>query len=90
MPRQQTNELPVSVREYLPAHAQEIFLAAYNSAWDEYVQSDNHRGGESREDAAFKVAWAAVKREYKKDERTGQRRPTAGPESAGHGARTSH
>jgi cation transport regulator len=90
MPYQETNELPHSVREHLPAPAQKVFLAAYNSAWDEYAQPDTRRGGESSEEAAFRVAWAAVKHEYEKDERTGKWRPKAGPESAGHSARTSH
>jgi cation transport regulator len=89
MPYQQMNELPESVREHLPEHAQNIFLAAYNSAWDEYAQPDTRRGGESREEAAFRVAWAAVKHEYEKDERTGQWRPKAGRESADHSAPTS-
>lgn len=70
MPYDKTKELPESVRDTLPAHAQEIYRAAYNSAWDEYERAGSRRGNESREEAAHKVAWAAVKNKYKKDDRT--------------------
>jgi cation transport regulator len=56
MPYQQTNDLPESVKEHLPKHAQEIFLAAFNSAKEQYRE----------EGRAFRVAWGAVKRDYKK------------------------
>ena len=56
MPYASIDELPPATR-YLPPHAKEIFLAAFNSAWDEY-------GGD--EETAFRVAWAAVKKRYKK------------------------
>ncbi len=62
MPYQTLNELPDSVTEHLPHHAQEIYQAAFNNAWDEY----NHQ-----EQRAHKVAWAAVKNEYHKNEETG-------------------
>lgn len=58
MPYQQIEDLPDSVKNHLPKHAQEIFLAAFNSAQDEY----------DKEEAAFKVAWSAVKRDYEKGE----------------------
>jgi cation transport regulator len=53
-------DLPPSVRAHLPRHAQEIFLAAFNHAWDEYADHPE------RETVARKVAWAAVKRRYVK------------------------
>lgn len=62
MPYDKISDLPEDIREHLPKHAQEIFRAAFNSAYDEY----NH--DESR---AFRVAWAAVKDKYQKDEKTG-------------------
>ena len=77
MPYQRTEELPESVRDHLPAHAQEIYRAAYNNAWDEYKDPKERRSAESREEVAHRVAWAAVKHEYEKDERTGQWRPLA-------------
>ena len=56
MPYATIGELPPSVR-HLPLHAQEIFRAAFNAAWDEY---------DGDEETAFRVAWAAVKNRYKK------------------------
>lgn len=56
MPYQQIDELPDSVKNHLPKHAQEIFLAAFNNATKEYDE----------EETAFKVAWSAVKHNYEK------------------------
>ena len=72
MPYKTLGELPESVREHLPHHAQEIYQAAYNSAWDEYVKPQERRDDESREETAHRVAWAAVKHQYEKDEGSGQ------------------
>ncbi|RUO98475.1 ChaB family protein [Hyphomicrobium sp.] len=58
MPYAANDDLPASVRENLPEHAQDIFRAAFNSAYDEY-------GGD--EEASFRIAWAAVKRSYVKE-----------------------
>jgi cation transport regulator len=66
MPYKSTSDLPDSVRDNLPRHAQEIFKEAFNSAWDEYADPDKRRGEESREEVSFKVAWSAVKNEYEK------------------------
>ena len=59
MPYNNTSELPESVRNVLPDHAQDIFKEAFNSAYDEY-------GGDDQEETAFRVAWAAVKQKYQK------------------------
>jgi cation transport regulator len=59
MPYPTNDDLPVSLRQRLPPHAQEIFRAAFNHAWDEY------RGRSDREAVAHRVAWAAVKRRYR-------------------------
>jgi cation transport regulator len=75
VPYSSIQELPESVREHLPAHAQQIYQAAYNSAWNEYREPPKRRGEETREEAAHKVAWAAVKDKYQKDEGTGQWEP---------------
>lgn len=72
MPYKNTKDLPDSVRENLPDHAQEIYLEAYNSAWDQYDEPEERRGDATREETAHKVAWAAVKRVYEKDERSGK------------------
>lgn len=72
MPYKKTSDLPESVRDNLPDHAQEIYLEAYNSAWDQYDQPEERRGDATREETAHKVAWAAVKRVYQKDEQSGR------------------
>ncbi|MBN9092369.1 ChaB family protein [Pandoraea pnomenusa] len=72
MPYRQTHELPASVKDHLPSHAQEIYLKAFNSAWDEYKDPGERRGHESREETAHKVAWTAVKKTYEKDDKSGQ------------------
>lgn len=61
MPYSDIADLPASVRSHLPRHAQEIYLSAFNSAWREYAA----RG--DREAVAHKVAWAAVKKVYRKE-----------------------
>lgn len=66
MPYKSTSDLPDSVRDNLPGHAQDIFKEAFNSAWDEYADPDKRHGDESREEVSFKVAWSAVKNEYEK------------------------
>jgi cation transport regulator len=58
MPYDNSSELPDSVRNNLPEHAQEIYRTAYNSAEDQY-------GDESR---AHRVAWSAVENRYEKNE----------------------
>jgi cation transport regulator len=61
MPYASTAELPPAVRR-LPPHAQEIFRAAFNAAW----QGDAGYGPRGREEAAFRVAWTAVKKHYRR------------------------
>jgi cation transport regulator len=58
MPYQNLEQLPNSVKSYLPKHAQEIFRSAFNYALDEYHQ----------EEIAFRVAWSDVKRDFEKGE----------------------
>lgn len=66
MPYDKISELPNSVRDNMPKHAQEIYQAAYNNAWKEYKDPDERRGDASREEVSHKVAWSAVKKEYEK------------------------
>jgi cation transport regulator len=63
MPYDRLHDLPEAVREQLPQHAQEIYRAAFNNAWDEYHHD---------EERAFRVAWGAVERDYEKGDMTGQ------------------
>lgn len=65
MPYTDNSKLPESVAKNLPAHAQDIYRAAFNAAWDEYKNPKARRSSaESREQVAHKVAWAAVKKKY--------------------------
>ena len=63
MPYANVKDLPESVRGNLPEHAQEIYRAAFNNAWEEYDHDETR---------AHKVAWAAVEKNYKKNEKTGK------------------
>lgn len=63
MPYETLRELPEGVRNNLPKHAQEIYQAAFNNAWEEYAND---------EERAHRVAWSAVKQKYVKDEKTGK------------------
>jgi cation transport regulator len=67
MPYDEIDELPEQVRFNLPRDAQNIFMKAYNSAWDQYKDPKKRRGSESRGEVANKVAWSAVKKQYDKD-----------------------
>ena len=71
MPYKNLNELPDSVKNNLPQHAQEIYLAAYNNALEQYEDADKRKGNASLEEVASRVAWAAVKQEYVKDPDSG-------------------
>lgn len=66
MPYDTISDLPDNVKDNLPKHAQEIYLSAFNNAWEEYSDSDDRRGDSSREETAHKVAWSAVKQKYEK------------------------
>lgn len=68
MPFPTLSDLPDSVRDNLPHHAQEIYLSAFNSAWDEYKDPEERRDDASREEVAHRVAWSAVKQSYEKSE----------------------
>jgi len=66
MPYMTVAELPEPVRKNLPAHAQEIYMDAFNHAWNEYADPGKRRKGTSQEETAHRVAWAAVKKLYEK------------------------
>jgi cation transport regulator len=61
VPYTTTADLPPAVRR-LPPHAQEIFLSAFNNAWQTYAG----RGPHGQEEIAFRIAWSAVKKQYRK------------------------
>ena len=66
MPYNSIDELPERVKDHLPTHAQHIFREAFNHAYDLYGAQ-----GRNPEVTAFRVAWAAVKKKYHKDDKTG-------------------
>lgn len=66
MPYDSLNDLPDSVKDHLPKHAQEIYQESYNNAWDQYKNKEDRKGDASREETAHRVAWSAVKQKYEK------------------------
>jgi cation transport regulator len=60
MPYASIEDLPGSVRINLPAHAQDIFRAAFNNAFRA------HAGDPRQEEIAHRIAWGAVKRHFEK------------------------
>jgi cation transport regulator len=58
IPYDNLSDLPDSVRNNLPKHAQEIYRAAYNSAEEQYGE----------EERAHRVAWSAVENKYEKND----------------------
>jgi cation transport regulator len=60
MPYRQIEDLPRAIRAHLPPHALEIYLAAFNNAWDQHADEPN---GEA---TVHRIACAAVKRRYRK------------------------
>lgn len=68
MPYAKNSELPDSVKDNIPAHAQDIYRNAYNSAWEQYKDPDDRRDDSSREETGHQVAWAAVKKKHEKSD----------------------
>jgi len=60
MPYPTNADLPPSIQRHLPSHAQNIYRAAFNHAFAA------HAGDTRQEEAAHRIAWAAVKRSYEK------------------------
>jgi cation transport regulator len=60
MPYSANGDLPPSVRNHLPDHAQDIYRETLNDAYGA------HAGEPDRERRAYMIAWAAVKRSYVK------------------------
>lgn len=75
MPYDKLGDLPESVIHVLPRHAQEIYLATFNHAWDTYQDPADRKGDASREETAHKVAWAAVKQQYEKRDDKWHKKP---------------
>ena len=73
MPREKDIEdLPKGAVDVLPAHARDIYRKAHNNALKQYKDPKKRRGKATLEEVAHKVAWAAVKKEYVRDGKTGK------------------
>jgi len=60
MPYRSNADLPASVRNHLPPHAQDIYREAFNHAFA------SHAGDRRQEEISHRTAWAAVKHSYVK------------------------
>jgi len=60
MPYAKNADLPARVKNHLPEHTQDIYRAAFNNAFSA------HERDPRQEEAAHRIAWAAVKRSYMK------------------------
>ena len=60
MPYRTNEDLPDSVSRHLPPHAQDIYRAAFNHAFEAHI------GDPRQVEAAARIAGAAVKRSYVK------------------------
>lgn len=68
MPYKSIKELPENLQRILPKHAQEIYISAYNDAFQEYKNPlDRKNIKETREEVSHKVAWGAIKTKYHKE-----------------------
>ena len=68
MPYKENNELPIGVKNHLPAYVQDIYREAFNHACEQYKSpSKRHSPNESQEQVSHKVAWSTVEKKYKKD-----------------------
>lgn len=61
MPYVMNRDLQASIRNRLPVYAQDIFREAFNHAFAAHVADSR------RKEAAYRIAWAAVKRRYVKE-----------------------
>jgi cation transport regulator len=56
MPYASVADLPPRIREHLPPLAQEIFLEAFNNAWEQYASPAKRSSSSSLEETANRVA----------------------------------
>ena len=63
------SDLPPTIRDVLPERGQDIYLKAYQRAWDTYAEGP---GVLSRDVLAHQQGWTALQHEYVQDQRTGK------------------
>ncbi len=66
-PYRTKSELPDSVKGNLPSEAQKIYREAFNNAWERFKDPSKLKYGGDRESASHRVAWFAVKKNFKKN-----------------------
>jgi cation transport regulator len=66
MPYKGTSDLSKTLQDILPKEAQEIYVGAFNGAYEEYKDPKKLTRNASREAASHATAWAAVKKKFKK------------------------
>ena len=60
MPYARNFDLPENIQQLLPEHAQDIYRETFNHAYAAHARDPR------QEEAAHRIAWAAVKRSYVK------------------------
>ena len=63
------SDLPQTLRDVLPERGQDIYLRAYQKAWDMYTEGP---GVLSRDVLAHQQGWTALQHEYVQDQGTGK------------------
>lgn len=66
MPYKNLSDLPERVKNVLPKHAQEIYQTVFNRVWTQFQGAEKTEDNLKKEESAHKIAWAAVKKKYKK------------------------
>lgn len=72
MPYESIQALPAPLRHTLPLAAQRIYWQAFNDAWGEYTDTLGSASPAALEEAVSRSAWAAVRRQYRRDMGTGR------------------
>jgi cation transport regulator len=62
-----TEELPNHIKQ-LPNNSRNIYMKAYNAAWNDYEACKSNTGTESREEYAHRIALSAAKQTMNKKE----------------------
>ena len=69
MPYKKIKDLPEPIQKNLPEKAQNIYMSAFNHAFESYGDDPSKiKTADSVEEVAHKVAWSAVKKSYMKNE----------------------
>lgn len=64
------NDLPDTLREYLPEKLQEVYLDAYQKSWEAYDESEGGDLGQAG--VAHRDAMMAIEQDYVHDQKAGK------------------